>query len=141
MLYFKLIRIFLGLSVPTKKGGSVVTFTLFGNGQPICKRTNERHDLLLEQLRRNEVELAGFTSYRGRPALIDAHRKTEKGVKGPCILRALSKFDVGRSFLVDSLHNIYLGVFVGLSITFLSNIYDVKFISEATIITLAWSSR
>jgi hypothetical protein len=110
---------------------------MYGNDPPTCERTNERHDLLLEQLRRNEIELASFSSYRGRPAIIEAHKKTVKGVKGSCILRTLSKFDVGRSFLVDSLHNIYLGLFVSVSIIFLFNIYDVNFISETTIITLA----
>ena len=104
--------------MPTKKDGSVVSFSIDGNDQSACERTNERHDLLLEQLRRNEIELAAFTSYRGRGALTQAHKITEKGVKGPCILRTLSKFDVGRSFLVDSLHNIYLGLFVSLSIIY-----------------------
>lgn len=55
-------------------------------------------------------------NYRGRGALAEIHKKSEKGVKSPCVLRTLSKFDVGRSFLVDSLHNIYLGLFVSLTI-------------------------
>ena len=106
------------MSVATKKAGSVVSFSMYENDPPACLRTNERHDLLLDQVRRNEIELAAFTSYRGRRALIQMHKNLEKGVKGFCVLRSLSKFDVGRSFLIDSLHNIYLGVVVSL-ITFL----------------------
>jgi hypothetical protein len=36
----------------------------------------------------------------------------EKGTLGPCILKALSYFDVGRSFIADTLHNTYIGAFV-----------------------------
>ncbi|CAF4361359.1 unnamed protein product, partial [Rotaria sp. Silwood2] len=61
--------------------------------------------------------------YRGRRALIETHKNTEKGVKGPCLLRTLSCFDVGSSFLVDSLHNIYLGLFRRLLSVWLSHQY------------------
>lgn len=60
------------------------------------------------------MEFAAFDNYRGRGALAQTHKDLEKGLKGGCVLRSLSKFDVGRSFLVDSLHNIYLGVVVSL---------------------------
>ncbi|CAF1496926.1 unnamed protein product [Adineta ricciae] len=33
-----------------------------------------------------------------------------KGFKGPCLFRQLSHFDVYRSFLCDTLHNLYLGI-------------------------------
>ena len=60
-------------------------------------------------IKTNLRELSGT---RGRRALEKEHRQKEKGVKGRCVLRSLSCFDVGRSFLIDSLHNIYLGLFV-----------------------------
>ncbi|CAF2107921.1 unnamed protein product [Rotaria magnacalcarata] len=100
-----------GISVPTNNHGSIVSFAIYENDQLAYERTNERHDLLLEQQRKNKIQMANFTRYRGRRALIEAHKNTEKGIKGPCMLRILSYFDVGHSFLVDSLHNIYLGLF------------------------------
>ena len=36
-----------------------------------------------------------------------------RGHAGPCALRPLKYFDVGHSFLSDSLHNIYHGIMVG----------------------------
>ncbi|UJR24359.1 hypothetical protein I4U23_005736 [Adineta vaga] len=33
-----------------------------------------------------------------------------KGFKGPCLFRQLTHFDVYRSFLCDTLHNLYLGI-------------------------------
>jgi hypothetical protein len=41
-----------------------------------------------------------------------ANEINEKGIKGICSLRELTYFDVGHSFLTDSLHNIYIGAFV-----------------------------
>ena len=91
-----------------------MSFAIYESMPLACERTNERHDFLLQQLRTDETELARLPSNRGRNALLKKQRKTEKGVKGSCILRSLSKFDVGRSFLVDSLHNAYLGLFVSM---------------------------
>ena len=108
----------LGESVSTNNDGSIVSFTIHDSTPLACERTNERHDFLLQQLRTNEIELARLPSNRGRNALLKKQRKTEKGVKGSCILRSLSKFDVGRSFLVDSLQNMYLGLFVSMTAFF-----------------------
>ena len=69
----------------------------------------------MQQLERNEIELADFNGHHGRPALLQKHRDLSKGLKAPCIFRSLSHFDVGQSFLVDSLHNVYLGAFVSAS--------------------------
>lgn len=99
----------------TNNDGSVVSFAIYESIPLTSERTNERHDFLLQQLRTNEAELARHPSNRGRNALLKKQRKTEKGVKGLCILRPLSNFDVGRSFLVDSLHNVYLGLFVSMN--------------------------
>ena len=98
--------------MPTKKNGSIVSFAICQNGPSANARTNDRHDELLEQLRRNEDQLSKLSNRRGRRAFKETHKNEVKGVKGPCILRKLRKFDVGQSFLVDSLHNIYLGLFV-----------------------------
>ncbi|CAF4166937.1 unnamed protein product [Rotaria magnacalcarata] len=110
-----------GVSVPTKNDGSVVSFAIYENNTNACERTNERYDLLQQEVKMNENQLANFTGSRGRPALIEVHKNAEKGIKGPCLLRALSKFDVGRCFLVDSLHNIYLGLFKRLLSLWLSH--------------------
>ena len=37
-----------------------------------------------------------------------------KGYMGPCALRPLKYFDVGKSFLTDSLHNLYGGAMVSI---------------------------
>jgi hypothetical protein len=76
----------------------------------IFDRTNERHDELLQLKNRNLIELRHARVRRA--ALAKKHKLEEKGILGPCILRQLSAFDVGKSFLADSLHNVYLGVFV-----------------------------
>ena len=106
---------YIGKSVPTSNDGSLVTFAV-REGVPFAQeRTNERHDLLLQQLRINETILAGHTNRRGRKALAERLKATQNGVQGFCILRSLSTFDVGRSFLVDSLHNVYLGLYVSMT--------------------------
>ncbi|CAF5202325.1 unnamed protein product, partial [Rotaria magnacalcarata] len=105
----------------TKNDGSVVSFAIYENNPNACERTNERYDLLQQEVKMNENQLANFTGSCGRPALIEVHKNAEKGIKGPCLLRALSKFDVGRCFLVDSLHNIYLGLFKRLLSLWLSH--------------------
>ena len=56
------------------------------------------------------------------------------GLKRSCILRELKHFDVGQSFVVDSLHNIYHGVFVSFS----ENLHLISFVClEAPIKTVA----
>ena len=42
----------------------------------------------------------------------DEHNDNFKGYRGKCTLRELKYFDVGTSFLSDSLHNCYHGVAV-----------------------------
>lgn len=99
----------------TENDGSVVSFAIRSTDQAAYERTNDRHDFLVKQIERNEIELADFVGHHGRPALLQKHRDLSKGLKSPCVLRSLSHFDVGQSFLVDSLHNVYLGVFVSVS--------------------------
>ncbi|CAF1241589.1 unnamed protein product [Adineta steineri] len=98
-----------GVSVPTRKGGSVVSFAIYENNRA-CERSNERHDILLQQLQQSAIKIAALNGPRGRRALMQVHKQIQKRFKGVCILRTLSYYDVGKSFLVDSLHNIYLGL-------------------------------
>jgi hypothetical protein len=51
---------------------------------------------------------------RKRKPLSVQHKIEERGILGPCILRELSYFDVGTSFMADSLHNVYIGAFVSI---------------------------
>lgn len=101
-----------GSSVATRNDGTIVSFVVNEDDPPAVERCNERHDFYQEQLKKNAVELANFTGSHGRSALLKEHKKSLKGSKGPSPFRSLSKFDVGRSFAFDSLHNLYLGLFV-----------------------------
>lgn len=84
----------------------------------IFLRTNERYDTLLPIYEANTKELQAFISSgnRGRKKLESKHRLSVKGLKGRCVLRPLKYFDVGSSFAVDTLHNVYLGAFVSSSL-------------------------
>ena len=66
-------------------------------------RTNETYDTLMKRLKRDKS--LNYNELRDRC----------RGHVSPCILRELSYFDVGTSFLSDSLHNIYHGVVVRIS--------------------------
>lgn len=50
-----------------------------------------------------------------------------RGILGPCVLRFCTMFDVGSSFMSDSLHNVYIGAFVS-TVIFLSlkQIFDMR---------------
>ena len=89
-----------------------MSFAIAENNVPVFERSNARHDFYQTRLRKNATELAQLTSSLGRPALLESHNNAVKGAKGPCILRSLSNFDIGHSFLFDSLHNLYLGLYV-----------------------------
>lgn len=93
--------------------GRCNTFAI-GETDVYKRRSNERHDELVLVLEKNGIELADFIrkGSRGREKLEKQHRLAEKGIRGPCVLRPLTYFDVGKSFLIDSLHNVYLGAFV-----------------------------
>lgn len=82
----------------------------------VFKRSNGRHDFYQEQLMKNALELSNFIGVRGRAALVREHKRLVTGANGQCLLRSLTRFDVGESFLFDSLHNLYLGLFVSKSI-------------------------
>lgn len=93
--------------------GRCNTFVI-GENDVLQRRSNERHDELVMVLEKNAAELSDFINKgsRGKEKLEKQHRLAEKGIRGPCVLRPLTYFDVGKSFLSDSLHNVYLGAFV-----------------------------
>ena len=87
-------------------------------------RSNARYDLLiglrqtLDQ-QRNQLRVA----QRKQQEKLD--RETTRGILGPCSLRSCSMFDVGLSFMSDSLHNVYIGTFVSSSESISSNKFNV----------------
>ncbi len=80
----------------------------------IVLRSNERYDILLHLKEQNKQQMMNFKckSKKQQKHVKEQHGKAEKGILGPCVLRSLSAFDVGTSFMADSLHNVYRGVFV-----------------------------
>ena len=126
---------YLGQSVSTKNEGSIVSFAIEENQALVFERSNERHDFYQQQIERNIIELASFGSSHGRSAFLQAQKKTVKGAKGPCVLRSLSRFDVGRSFVFGSLHNLYLGLFV--SEVLVLNAQKIFFVLETAAIIVA----
>jgi hypothetical protein len=105
--------IFLGITVPTKPG-STNNIRVFPvrrtDAQPKC-RNNFTYD----------VKIA--IPERFRPTRKEALRDFMHGYLGECHLRDLRYFDVGQSFLFDTLHNLYRGTFVSIfqNILFLMN--------------------
>jgi len=74
-------------------------------------RCNERYDMLINVFELQQ-QLRSIWPKKKRLMIELANEKNEKGIMGICSLRELAHFDVGRSFMTDSLHNIYIGVFV-----------------------------
>ena len=77
-------------------------------------RSNERYDLLIKLKEKNEREMDSIKNQgkKQKKELEKKHKESEKGLMGFCVLRSLSNFDVGTSFMADSLHNVYSGGFV-----------------------------
>jgi hypothetical protein len=75
----------------------------------LCSIVDSEHPVIFPDVRKSEDE-KGQT--RKRKLLFVQDKVGEKGTLGPCILKALSYFDVGRSFIADTLHNAYIGAFV-----------------------------
>ncbi|CAF2083284.1 unnamed protein product [Rotaria magnacalcarata] len=117
--------------VETEGGGHVTSFAIDAN-QQLIRRSNERYDELLETMKLNNEELESLTIRRDIQNATLRHKQSEKGLKRPCILRELKHFDVGQSFVVDSLHNIYLGVFKRLLKLWLKPLYKSELWSICT---------
>jgi hypothetical protein len=93
-------------------GGSVRSFALPSNLlRNVEQRGNTRHDVLLTLKAARDRQRARLPLARQkRQEKCDKQRN--HGIQGPCILRSCSEFDVGASFMSDSLHNVYIGAFV-----------------------------
>lgn len=87
-------------------------------------------------MKSNMEELATLTANRDIKAAKEKHKESQMGLKRACVLRDLKYFDVGQSFVVDSLHNIYLGIFVSFS----ENIKLTSFLLETFVEALAKST-
>ena len=98
--------------VSTNKGGHVRSFSLDSQelSAVIC-RSNERYDVLIDifELQKQLKNLWPRGLHSKDPPI---DKQNEKGIMGVCLLRELIYFDVGRSFMTDSLHNVYIGALV-----------------------------
>ncbi|CAF3308072.1 unnamed protein product [Rotaria socialis] len=100
-----------GFMVRTDKEGNVRSFAMtLGAVEETYLRSSMRFDVLLDLKLLHEQIQQSFPM-RKRKSLMEELRLKEKGVLGPCILRELSYFDVRRSFMADTLHNVYIGAF------------------------------
>ena len=98
--------------VRTINHGNVRSFAITSNDfDQIEFRSNMRYDVLFD-LKLLHRRIRHSFPVRKRKLLIEQHNIEEKGILGPCILRELSYFDVGRGFMADTLHNVYIGAFV-----------------------------
>ncbi|CAF4181116.1 unnamed protein product [Rotaria magnacalcarata] len=111
-----------GETVETEGGGHVISF-IINASETINLRSNDQYDELLETVKLNNEELASLTTDRDIKAAKLRHTESQMGLKGSCVLRELKYFDFGQSFVVDSLHNIYLGAFKRLLKLWLNPLY------------------
>ena len=92
----------------------------FAMGKPtiveIQQRTNELYDTLIRLKQHHEQVINNLpkrsTKQKKNIDILKQYGQAERGVMGICVLRSLSTFDVGTSFMTDSLHNVYRGAFV-----------------------------
>ena len=98
--------------VRTRKGGHVRSFAATdADLDDTLVRSNERYDVLIDilELQQQLKDLWPRDRHSTEPPV---DKRNEKGLMGKCVFRDLKYFDVGRSFLADSLHNVYIGAFV-----------------------------
>ncbi|CAF4840678.1 unnamed protein product [Rotaria sp. Silwood1] len=112
-------------TVETEGGGHVTSFIINAD-ETINPRSNDQYNELLETMKLNNEELASLTTDRDIKAAKLRHTESQMGLKGPCCLRELKYFDFGQSFVVDSLHNIYLGAFKKVILSRLKIAYNGK---------------
>ncbi|CAF3604174.1 unnamed protein product [Rotaria sp. Silwood1] len=93
-----------GKSVPAGKG-HIRCFPLDQINPPHL-RSNHTYDAAMKVLEKNKKQRARRNSLTG------ANNDEAKGHVGPCTFRRLRFFDMGQSFLTDSLHNLYSGTFL-----------------------------
>lgn len=107
----------IGTIVPSgPKNGVVRSFAAELNTlQDLEERCNIRYDVLLALRQHYDIQRAALPKGKEKRQWQDDQRKSF-GILGPCVLRSCSMFDVGRSFMADSLHNVYTGAFVSSSV-------------------------
>ena len=80
----------------------------------IKQRCNLRYDALLALKTMRDTQRALLPQRKqNKQAQLDGQKA--RGIRGSCALRVCSMFDVGYSFMADSLHNVYSGAFVSFS--------------------------
>lgn len=117
------ISISIGFMLRTHRGGNVRSFSMSQDDiDNTPARSNERYDILINMF---QLQQQFRNLWPKKKQLMNdlANEKNEKGVAGVCILRELAFFDVGRSFMADSLHNIYIGLFVRKKYKLLTYLY------------------
>ena len=117
--------------VRTEYDGNVRSFAMTLNDMEEAHlRSNMRYDILLNLKFLHEQIRESFPSRKKR-SLMEQQEEAEKGILGPCILRELSVFNVGRGFMADTLHNVYIGAFVSIWFLRCDCIHIFLVISEA----------
>lgn len=97
-----ILTIFSGETVPTNRHATnYIRVFPIDQHTPITPRNNELYDSIINMFQDEDK----FSLKKKDDEL--------KGYRGECILRELKYFDVGMSFLSDSLHNCYHGSAVG----------------------------
>lgn len=97
--------------------------------------------MLVAQSGQNETIRVGFRNCRGQRVVAVKQKSIEQCIKGPCSLRVLLNFEVARSFLIDSLHNIYLGLTVStLRNIIKSYVYDCTHVGKNPLMTYDMTS-
>jgi hypothetical protein len=112
--------------VKTSAKGSTRSFSLtYADLQQIPSRSNERYDILLNLKFHNQQKMNAFLnrSKKQQKEIQEKYKFVEKGILGECILRSLTFFDVGISFMADSLHNVYSGAFVMKPLTITNDLF------------------
>ena len=80
-------------------------------------RCNARYDVLLSAKYVLDAQRAQLPiREQNKQQKLDQNKS--RGILGLCEFRACSMFDVGYSFMSDSLHNVYIGAFVSVVIMF-----------------------
>jgi hypothetical protein len=91
------------------------------------QRSNLRHDVLLK-LKQSRDSYRAQLPKKEQAKQEKDDQKRNRGILGPCVLRDCTMFDVGYSFMSDSLHNVYIGAFV--SVLFYFFVRNESFLCE-----------
>ena len=125
VLAFQHEEYYLGYSVRSSRNSdhSINCFPIEDSQNQPHLRSNDRYDYLISIKESNEKQIEKFNgrlldrkAKRRLKQKLVKNKESERGILGPCILRQLKYFDVGFSFVSDSLHNIYHGIFVSITL-------------------------